>query len=237
MPRISCIIPVFNCEAYIERALDSVLGQTTPVDEIIVVDDGSTDDTPQILHRYADSASVIRQSNAGPAAARNRGIEASSGDLLCFQDADDEWLPGKIARQISHLAENTQADACITHIRNIWDESQEAERESLKDHRSAQDPPGYVFQTLLAHRHAFERAGLLDESLRTAEDVEWYARARDAGLNIEVVPEVLVYRYLHGENTSTQKGITASERHDDLLEMMAARLKAAGATGPDQGKP
>lgn len=236
MACVSCIVPVFNCERYIERALRSVLEQSVPVDEVLIVDDGSTDDTPKLVERYAERATIIRQANAGPSAARNTGIRAATGDLICFQDADDEWLKDKLARQLDYLAAHPDVDGCITKIRNIWDESLQSERERLQGHRSTQDPLGYVFQTLLARREVFDTAGLLDESLRTAEDVEWYARTRDRGVRIGIVPEVLVYRYLHGANLSEQKGATASERHADLLEMMAARLKSRGTPEPEKEK-
>jgi GT2 family glycosyltransferase len=92
----------------------------------------------------------------------------------------------------------------------------------------ANDPPGYVFQTLLARRRAFDRVGMLNESLILAEDVEWYARAKDMGIGLEVVPEVLVRRYLHGDNMTAQRKTTASEKHEDLLNLIAARVKGMG---------
>lgn len=233
--RISCIIPAFNAERYIDRSLHSVLEQSLPPDEIIVVDDGSSDATPEKLASYGDKLRVVRQENAGPAAARNRGIEAARGEFICFQDADDEWQPEKLAKQMTLLESSPETDMCITHIKNLWAQHLDSEREALKNHISAQDPPGYVFQTLLARRRVFEIVGMLDEQLRRAEDVDWYSRAKNAGTILQIVPEVLVYRYLHGENISDD-GATASERHAQLLEITAARLKERRQADSREGK-
>jgi glycosyltransferase involved in cell wall biosynthesis len=224
--RISCIIPAYNSEAFIHRSLRSVLDQTHPPNEIVVVDDGSVDATPKILASYGDLVHVIRQENSGPAAARNAGIKAATGELICFQDADDEWHPDKIARQISLLSSRSNADGCITHIRNVWSPEAVSAQHALTGHPVTESPPGYVFQTLLTHRAVFEKVGLLNEQLRTAEDVEWYGRARDAGVAIAIVPDVLVYRHLHGDNVSEQVTSTASARYDDLLDVISARLKS-----------
>ncbi|HOM77565.1 MAG TPA: glycosyltransferase family A protein, partial [Anaerohalosphaeraceae bacterium] len=88
---ISVVIPAYNCQAYIRRAIDSVLGQSRPADEIIVVDDGSTDGTAEAVRTYGAKVILIQQENAGVSAARNAGIRAASGDWIAFLDADDEW--------------------------------------------------------------------------------------------------------------------------------------------------
>lgn len=96
---ISVVIPAYNVEAYVALAVDSVLGQTRAADEIIVVDDGSTDGTGRILQAYGAAVTYLRQENAGGGAARNRGIEAARGEWIAFLDADDEWLPEALERQ------------------------------------------------------------------------------------------------------------------------------------------
>jgi glycosyltransferase involved in cell wall biosynthesis len=227
-PTISCVIPAYNAERYIERSLTSVFEQSLPPDEIIVVDDGSTDATADILAAYGPRLRVVHQANAGPAAARNAGIALASGPLICFQDADDEWHREKLAKQVALLAAHPGTGICITHLRNVWAEALDSQRDGLGEHAFANDPPGYVFQTSLIRRDVFERAGKLDEKLRRAEDIEWFARARDAGIVLEIVPEVLVYRHLHGQNVSDAGEQTASDRHDQLLEIIAARLKQHG---------
>ncbi|MHC5139531.1 MAG: glycosyltransferase family 2 protein, partial [Planctomycetota bacterium] len=100
---ISAVIPAYNAAKYIARSIDSVLAQTHPVDEIVIVDDGSTDNTAAIIKDYGDKVRYIHQPNAGVSAARNTGIEAATGNWIAFLDADDEWLPEKIKRQVENL--------------------------------------------------------------------------------------------------------------------------------------
>ena len=104
--KISAVIPAYNCEKYVSRAIDSVLAQTCPVDEIIVVDDGSNDKTAEIVRSYGDKVKLIQQPNAGVSAARNKGIEAAKGNWIAFLDADDEWLKCKIQTQTELLCRN-----------------------------------------------------------------------------------------------------------------------------------
>src|SRR5216684_1094167 len=102
-PRVSAIIPAYNGEAFVADAIESVLAQTFPVSEIVVVDDGSTDQTAEVVERYASKGvRCIRQKNQGPTAARNRGIVQTTGELLAFLDCDDIWLPEKTALQVEY---------------------------------------------------------------------------------------------------------------------------------------
>src|SRR5688500_14867542 len=105
LPFVSCLITTYNYGRYVGEALDSVLAQDYPADrrEIIVVDDGSTDDTPQVLARYADRVKIIRQANAGVCAATERGLSETRGELIATLDADDVWLPGKLHRQVARM--------------------------------------------------------------------------------------------------------------------------------------
>lgn len=102
--RISVVIPAYNNEQRLGRAIDSVLAQSRPADQILVIDDGSADGTPKIAAGYEDKIRFIRQENAGPSAARNRGIQAASGNWIAFLDADDQWLPDKLRLQTRHLS-------------------------------------------------------------------------------------------------------------------------------------
>ncbi len=102
-PLVSVIIPTFNRGGVVARAIDSVLGQTYHPVEVVVVDDGSTDATPEVLKTYGDAIVRVVQDNAGPSAARNRGIRESRGELIGFLDSDDLWLPSKLERQVDLL--------------------------------------------------------------------------------------------------------------------------------------
>ncbi len=101
---LAVVIPAWNAERYLAEAIESVLGQTVPVDTILVVDDGSTDDTAAVARRYPE-VRLVQQANAGAGAARNRGVAATDEALLAFLDADDVWLPHKLERQLPHVEE------------------------------------------------------------------------------------------------------------------------------------
>jgi GT2 family glycosyltransferase len=104
IPKISVVIPAYNAEGLIGAAIESVLAQTRPVKEIVVVDDGSTDGTGETARRYGSTVRLLRQENAGPSAARNRGIEAATGEWIAFVDTDDLWLPHKVEAEQEVLA-------------------------------------------------------------------------------------------------------------------------------------
>ena len=105
-PSISVIIPTYNSAVFLPEALQSVLSQTFLPQDVIVVDDGSTDDTEDVLEPFRRHIHYIRQENQGPAVARNRGIAEAKGDLIAFLDADDVWVPEKLERQVNVLIEN-----------------------------------------------------------------------------------------------------------------------------------
>ena len=103
---VSAVIPAYNAGKYVGRAIESVLAQTHKADEIIVVNDGSSDDTAEVVERFGGAVRFIRQENAGASVARNTGIEAATSEWIAFLDADDEWLPNKLKLQTEHLERN-----------------------------------------------------------------------------------------------------------------------------------
>lgn len=113
-PKVSVVIPAYNAAPYIHRAVDSVLGQTFSDFELLVVDDGSSDDTLSILARYGDRIRALTQRNSGPAAARNRGLSAACGEYVAFLDADDFWLPEKLERQVQLMDQRSDVGFCST---------------------------------------------------------------------------------------------------------------------------
>jgi glycosyltransferase involved in cell wall biosynthesis len=117
VPLVSTIIPTYNRASLVSEAIDSVLAQTYPQIEVIVIDDGSTDGTLEVLKRYGNRIQVISQPNAGPAAARNRGIDAAQGEMVAFLDSDDLWLPEKLARQVKLLQQLGNVPCCVSSIR------------------------------------------------------------------------------------------------------------------------
>ena len=113
---ISVVIPAYNAERFLAETLESVLAQTLPADEILVIDDGSADATGSIAESYAPRITVFRRPNGKAAAARNFGVEQATGDWIAFLDADDVWHPGKLERQMQELQSNPGADLCYTSM-------------------------------------------------------------------------------------------------------------------------
>lgn len=228
---ISCIVPVYNGARYVAEALDSILAQTLRPTEIIVVDDGSTDTTAEVVNGYAQAVTYLRQANAGPASARNRGIAIATGDFLTFLDADDIWHAEKLERQMTALNANPAAGICITYVQNFWVDELAVERERMRDHPFAKPILGYVCQCLLARRSVFDAVGTFNEAKRIGEDTDWFMRAELAGVVKQIVTDPLVYRRIHDQNISYE--VFQSERaRDDVIDNVINNLKRLRNRGP-----
>ncbi len=183
MSRISVIIPTYNRAHLLPRALASVFAQSLPCDEVIVVDDGSTDATPALLHSYQAPLPlhIVTQKNRGAAAARNAGLHCAKGDMIAFLDADDWWLPEKLAVQSAVMLREKQY--LISHTREIWYRHGRRVNQKKKH-----DPPGgdILFRslqmcvvgmsTVIARRELFDRYGCFDEGLPCCEDYDLWLR-------------------------------------------------------------
>lgn len=196
---VSVIVPTHNGERYIVPALDSILAQRHRPLEILVVDDGSTDSTAQIVRGYGSEARLIEQDQRGHPAARNAGIRAATGAFFGFLDHDDLWSPDKLERQLAAFELNPNLDLAFGHIRNFFTPEmppQERERISVP----LQPLPGLLQGAMLARRRSFDRVGLFSETRLTGDFLDWYGRAMLAGLSMEMLPETLVYRRIHANN-------------------------------------
>lgn len=205
LPLISVIIPAYNAGRYLAESLQSVIAQTYRPIEIILIDDGSVDDTVSVASQFP-GIRIISQENSGPAAARNRGVAEAKGPLIAFQDADDVWDDKKLSRQTARFEERPDLELCTCEILNFWTPDRAEEAAQYNDPRLGQVYSGFVMQTLLARRSAFDRIGLLRTEFRTGEDSDWFMRAKDLGATMEIVPEVLVYRRLHPANLTRHAG-------------------------------
>lgn len=191
---LSVVVPVFNGEAFIAEAVGSVRGQGHAPTEILVVDDGSTDRTAEVVRSLAgDDLRYIWQENAGPSAARNRGIRMSRGEVIGFIDADDLWPPSKLAEQLPHLAPGSGADVVLGLMR-CFRQVPLGEGREFSD-----DLFCFVMGCGLYRRGVFDRVGLLDESMRLGEDSDWFNRIREAGVPIKVLETAgILYRRHEG---------------------------------------
>lgn len=207
MGTVSAVIPTYNRRRSIERAVDSVLAQTQPPDEVIVVDDGSTDGTAELLvARYGDRVRVLRQRNAGVSAARNHGAREARGDYIAFLDSDDIWLPHRLERQLA-LAAASGAGLVVCNVRrvnsagqevNVFDRRQQFPRDGrVLEHALLN--PALAPPSVLVRREAFVAVGGFDESLTTAEDIDLMLKLA-LGTEVAVVPEVLVHAYVNRDD-------------------------------------
>ncbi len=226
MPRVSVIIPTYNRAGLVQEAVASVLAQTYQDFELLVVDDGSTDGTPETLEAYGGAIRVLRRPHRkGVSAARNRGSSAATGEWLAFLDSDDLWLPEKLARQMAYLA---------AHPRLLLSQTEETwVRRGLRVNppRSHRKEGGRIFlrslerclvspSAVILHRRLLEEHGGFDESLPAAEDYDLWLRLTwryDVGL----LPEPLIIkRGGHGDQLSRQWGLDRY-RIQALLKIVA----------------
>lgn len=224
---VSCVVPVYQGERFLGEALDSILAQGYEPLEVVVVDDGSTDGTPEVAASYGDRIRYIRQANAGPAAARNRGVEASRGEFVAFLDADDLWVPEKTALQVRALRERPELDYCVGHIENFWMDELAEEERWFRERRFSGLLPGYCLVTLLARRSAFARVGAFAVEMRTASDNDWFLRARDLELPHRMLPDLVARRRLHAGN-HTRQDLASREA---LLRNLKASLERRRGRG------
>lgn len=220
-------MPVFNGERYIREALHSILAQEYSPLEVVVVDDGSTDNVATVLSAEFPSVRYHRQAHAGLSAARNAGIRLASSRWVGFLDADDLWAPGKLKRQTEYLESHTELDAVFGHIRQFYTpEENEKVRQSYR--YSQEVLPGLDPDTMLIAAKAIQRVGAFDEKVEMGEFLDWFARAQEAALVYAMLPEVLALRRIHASNMSiTRRNETAVE-YARLLKAALDRRRKSG---------
>ena len=199
-PMVSVVIPVYNGEAYLRTAVESVLQQDYGNIQLIIIDDGSTDGSAEIARSFHEAV-YIRQTNEGQSSARNRGIEEAGGDLIAFLDQDDLWPRQKLRTQVTFMMDNPHLDFTLARMSVFLEEGVRWPSSLNRSHYDTH-PVGYLPGTLLARRAAFEKIGDFDTSLKVSDDSEWFFRARDEGLVMAVVPEILLFKRIHDKNLS-----------------------------------
>jgi glycosyltransferase involved in cell wall biosynthesis len=224
--RVSAIVAVRDGERYIAEALESILGQSTPPGEVVVVDDGSTDATQAALEPFAGQLRIVRQAPAGVAAALNCGIATSTGELLAFLDADDVWAPTSLECRLSRLAATDKPEAVFGQLAQYV--SPDLGPEATGSFRFDPEPARVtMFQTMLIRRTAFDRVGPLATDYVIGANIDWMSRARAAGLRAAHVPEVVAWRRIHGANL----GVMERERQTvDLVRAVRAHRRRNRST-------
>ena len=229
-PLVSVIIPTYNRDWIVEQAIDSVLAQDFSDYELIVVDDGSDDHTPEILAAYEDQIMVIRQANRGVSTARNRGIASAAGRLIAFLDSDDLWLPQKLSTQVKFFADNPEVVICQTEehwVRNG------VRVNPKKRHLKFS---GMIFERSLAlclvspsavmvKRELFNELGVFDEDLPACEDYDLWLRISCRYPVDLIKTPLIIKRGGHADQLSRASGLD-KYRIQSLIKLLEGNLLA-----------
>ena len=228
---VSVVVPAYDAEPFIGDCLESILSQTSPVSEILVVDDGSTDRTSEIVSGFGGPVRLIRQENAGVSAARNRGLEEATGPLIAFCDADDLWLPGKLRIQTELLAGEPGASAAFSGVLEVderLDPSGPIPCPPLHEitvldllwHRTGEIPP-QIPSTLLARKEKLDAAGGWDPDLSDAADWDLAVRLRRLGRFVGTCEPLVRYR-VHSASMSSKTRLRAADAKRLFEKILAA---------------
>jgi glycosyltransferase involved in cell wall biosynthesis len=202
-PLVTAAIPVRNGEAYLAEAIESVLGQSRPCDQLIVVDNGSTDRSAEIAAGFGSSVEVVSEPRPGIGAARNAALRAARGDYLAFLDADDIWEADKTALQLAAFEAEPQLQLVFGHVRQFVSADFAGEdAEGLRVPAGSQ--PGQYIGAMLARRAAIEAIGPWAEDVRVSDGLTFLLRARELDLAQEMLAETVTLRRVHGANHSIQ---------------------------------
>lgn len=208
---VSVIIAVKNGERFIKTALESVSAQDYEPLEIIVVDGGSTDKTLEIVNSFKN-ARVVAQTKTGIGNAYNTGIHHAQGDFLAFLSHDDVWTNDKLRLQIKALQNASAAMFAVCRVK-FFIEDENFMPAGFRSELLVGDHVAYIMETLVARREVFDSVGLFDETMKTSEDVDWFARAVDMKIPSIVVPRVLLHKRIHDRNLH----LDSAENNRDLL--------------------
>lgn len=246
-PRFSVVIPVYNGQGFVARAIESVLAQTWPAHEVIVVDDGSTDGTATVVARFGDRVRYCRQNNAGVSAARNRGAAMASGDWLAFLDADDWYYPDRLRLHAEWIARAPGLDFLTGDYDYVQTDGSHISR-SMEQHesgrsmlRKAQSAAQVVMEsdefesfvtdhfgdthTLSVPRATFLRLGGYPTGYRVCEDVYFLVRLCAASARVGVVCQPMAAYVIHAASATRKDPLRA--QYDNVRTLEAMRRESA----------
>ena len=220
-PLVSVVIPVFNGERFLREAVESVLTQKYSHLEIIIVDDGSTDNTATVAKSL--TVHYLHQTNKGPAAARNRGIEHAQGSLIAFADADDLWPEDKLELQLPYLLNDPAIEIVMGRVQQVLLSA------TVNGQTQAEEPAFSVnLGSAVIRKSVFERVGLFDETMRYSEDVDWFMRAREVGSAIITIDAVTLLYRQHEQNMTRGKSTSELNVLKALKKSLDRRREQTG---------
>jgi glycosyltransferase involved in cell wall biosynthesis len=214
---VSVIIPVYNCGLYLAEAIESVLEQTYRRWEIIVVDDGSTDNSAQVAKRFSGLAQYVYQDHLGAGAARNKGVGLAAGEFIAFLDADDIWSKDKLSLQMEAFNTDPSLDMVQGYIRQFYSPELGVKVKMDPDKEVLQ---GTIPSALMVRRNSFLRAGLFATGRKVGEVLDWYTKAMGAGLKSSMLPQIVAQRRIH----TTNVGIRLRDFRGDYISVLKEHL-------------
>jgi glycosyltransferase involved in cell wall biosynthesis len=220
---VSVVVPVRNGARFLREALDSVVENGYAPFEIVVVDGHSTDGSAEIARAYR-AVRWMLQDGAGLADAWNTGIRAAAGELIAFLDSDDVWLPGKLPAQVAYLAAHPEA-AGVVGQGVFFAEPGVSVRRRFGRGDLERPRVAYLPSALLARRTLFDAVGAFDTRLAIASDIDWFARVKDAGQTLGVLPRLVVRKRVHDRNLSVAD-LASTNR--ELLEALRRSVRRQG---------
>jgi len=220
-PLVSVIIPVYNDDRYLAEAIESVVSQTHQPVELIVVDDGSTDQSGEVARSFADrGVRYCHQVHAGIGPARNKGVELAQGDFLAFLDADDRWPQEKTERQLRAFESDPTLEMVFGQAVQLQNGPQWESGVKDKKLAVAGMVPGMVPGTMLIKRAAFFRVGRFQGDWKVGEFIDWYARAVELHIRSLVLPDLCLWRRIHDSN----QGVRERQSVSDYARVLKASL-------------
>ena len=219
---VSIIMPVYNTEKYVKEALDSIFSQTYTNFEIICIDDGSIDNSLSILESFGNKIQIIKNDkNYGTSESRNRGIQLSKGEFLAFLDADDIWEKNKLEIQIMEFNNKPDLDVSFTYMQ-CFISPELSEDAKNKRYCSSGSVPCHIPSSAVIKRTSFEKVGYFDTRFKNIEFMDWINKAKEIGLNIETLHDILVFRRIHETNVGV---VDKEHSRSDYLKIIKESLE------------
>ncbi|PLW76638.1 glycosyltransferase family A protein [Cohaesibacter celericrescens] len=234
----SVVIPAYNAAKSISDTLQTVLSQTIAAKEIIVVDDGSTDDTVILARQVSGPVRILQQENTGPGGATTAGIKAVKSQFVATLDSDDLWSPGKVERQLAILQKASDKTAVFCKIVSFADP---AFADQLDGHPEiGQVKDGWIRSTMCMPTDiALGNGPLLDAALKFGDMVDWLARLKEGGTNLTMMPDILAHRRVHPSSLSFHRDVSRDRGYLEAARQAILRkralLKAQGEQGSGMG--
>jgi glycosyltransferase involved in cell wall biosynthesis len=225
-PTVSALVPVWNGAAFLGEALDSILAQEPAVDEVVVIDDGSTDGSGDLARSYGPRVRCVRRDHAGLAATRNAAVREAQSDLIAFCDADDLWPHGRLARLLEVLDGDPGCGIVQGRLQRMVRDERTQRWELINESWRAPN-----VATALIRRDVFALVGSFDEHVAGADDVDWLLRAKERGVREAQVDAVTLLYRRHGGNMTNDVAADQSRLLRVLGRAVARRRAVAAGQG------